>query len=412
MLSAKEYWNFISSRPNAGYQQTPQWGVVRGRSWGHELVGWFDSADQLVSVALIRFRNLPGTKRRFAFIAHGPIFDWNSPDSAEQLEALGHHLRARHVFGLRVTPPVSLHSWSAATVKAGLADPAVSRFRELAPDTTNPVGSALVAALRSTGWRPAFSDQEADASQPRFNFWLDLHNHDEGSVLAGMSKSWRKNIRRAERAGIDISSGTRADLGDIHALYAETADRNHFAHQPLSYFHDLWDTMGEDFPGHFHIHLARSAGTLVAAHATAQVGTRAEGIFAATSTETPKVKPSNAVYWAVLRQALADSAELYDLGGVADTLDEADPASGLVRFKTEMGAEAHEYVGTWDLPLEPRTYLAFTKLLPAYSDAASRLRRATETIRHTPWHLPGYAPKQVSPRHLSQEEGTPGIGLD
>lgn len=408
MLSTDEYWNFVAHRHDVGYQQIPQWGVVRDGDWDHELVGWFDGSSQLVSVALIRYRNLPGTNRRFAFIAQGPVIDWGSPDVPDQLEALGRHLRSRHVFGVRITPLVSLRSWNASSIKAGITDPEVKNFRDLVPDVSDSVGTGLVDMLRAAGWRPAPSDREAEASQPRFNFWLDLHGRDEESVLSGMSKYWRKNIRKAQRAEIEVMSGSRVDLGEVHTLYSETADRNHFAHQPLSYFHTLWDSMGEDFPGSFHLHLARSEDMLVAANASVQVGTRAQGVFATTSTRQPKVKPSNAVYWAVLRQAIADGAELYDLGGVSDALDDADPTSGLVRFKAEMGANAHEYVGAWDLPLEPRIYVAFTKLLPAYTGAASRFRRVAETIRHNPWHRAGHAPALAGQSHFSREAGIPG----
>lgn len=411
-LSTDEYWNFIGHRPDVGYQQTPQWGDVRSGDWHHELVGWFDVTAQLVAVALIRYRNLPGTNRCFAYIAQGPVIDWRSPDVTDQLNALGRHLRSRHAFGVRITPLVSLRSWNAASIKAGITDPKVKHFRDLAPDRIDPVGTELVDTLRAAGWRPAPSDREAGASHPRFNFWLDLQGSDEESVLSGMSKYWRKNIRKAQRAEIEILSGTRADLGEIHILYGETADRNHFAHQPMSYFHSLWGSMGEAFPGSFHLHLARSEGTLVAANASAQVGTRAQGVFATTSTRQPKVKPSNAVYWAVLRQAIADGARLYDLGGVGDGLDEADATSGLVRFKAEMGADAHEYVDAWDLPLEPRIYHTFTKLLPAYFGTTSRFRRAAETIRHTHWHLPRHTPALAANGRVSREEGIPGSAPD
>src|SRR5699024_6392425 len=49
-------------------------------------------------------------------------------------------------------------------------------------------------------------------------------------------------------------------------------------------------------------------------------------------------------------------------------------ASGLVRFKTEMGADAHEYMGAWELPVAPRAYAAATRAMPIYAAAKSRVR--------------------------------------
>ena len=43
-----------------------------------------------------------------------------------------------------------------------------------------------------------------------------------------------------------------------------------------------------------------------------------------------------------------------------------------------MGADAHEYIGVWDLPLRPRIYTAFSSLLTlrdlAQSDATHKMR--------------------------------------
>ncbi len=49
--------------------------------------------------------------------------------------------------------------------------------------------------------------------------------------------------------------------------------------------------------------------------------------------------------------ALARGADVYDLRGITDTLDEDDKHVGLIQFKVGTGGEAVEYVGEWDLPL-------------------------------------------------------------
>ena len=160
----------------------------------------------------------------------------------------------------------------------------------------------------------------------------------------------------------------------MHRLYGETAQRNGFPAQPEEYFSAMWDTLGDDFPGRFWVHLAAHEGEIVAASATAQVGGRAQGVFAATSTQRSQVKPSNALYWSIISEALAAGAELFDIGGVDDTVAEQDPAAGLVRFKADIGACAHESVGAWDLPLQPGLYAAFTRVLPLYSRAKASAR--------------------------------------
>ncbi|MCF2573445.1 lipid II:glycine glycyltransferase FemX [Brevibacterium sp. UCMA 11754] len=363
-IQTDEFWRFLDRTGGASYQQTPEWGRARSADWGHELVGWFGSGDEPVSAAVIRYRRLPGADLRFAFIPQGPLIDWTSPDLSDQFSALEAHLRSRRVFGLRITPPVTLRRWDAATVKAGLADDDIARFSDLAPDDVSPVALRLVRVLKELGWREACGDADSDASQPRMNFHLSLDGGSEETALARMSKAWRKNIRKAERAEVEVALGGPDDLGDVHRLYLETAGRNGFDPQPLGYFEAMWNSMGREFPGSFALDIARHEGTAVAASATALVGRRAQGVFAATSGIRPQTKPSNAVYWTIIRRAIAEGAEVFDIGGVDDTLDDSDPAAGLIRFKADMGADAHEYIGTWDLPLRPQIYTLFTKLLP------------------------------------------------
>lgn len=374
-ISKDEYWRFLRTYPGASFQQTPEWGDARRAQWAPQLVGWFDAESHLCAAAVLRYRRVPGVGRWFVFIPQGPLFDWTAPHVAEQLTALGTYLRSHGVFGVRITPVVSLRTWGAATIKAGFADPEIDRLSALEPSEVNPGGTRLVSTMRAAGWREAPDAKHSDDSHPRFNCWLDLFGRSEAEVLAGMSKSCRKNIRKVERTGLTVAVGSRGDLDDAYRLHEETARRNKFAAYPESYFHALWDTLGNGFPGHFNLYVAHYEGRAVAANAMAQVGGWAQGVFAASSTGQTHTKPSSALHWAEIQQALADGAGHFDLGGVEDTLDEHDPAAGLVRFKAALGADAHEYIGAWDLPLQPRLYSAFTRLLPLYAAAAAQLRR-------------------------------------
>ena len=63
------------------------------------------------------------------------------------------------------------------------------------------------------------------------------------------------------------------------------------------------------------------------------------------------MQPNNAIQWQMMRDAHAAAPTVYDFRGITDTLDEADPLIGLLRFKVGTGGEAAEYVGEWDLPI-------------------------------------------------------------
>lgn len=377
-LESTEYLRFLENFETASYQQTPQWGNVRSQVWDHEVLGIRDSSGAVVSATLVKSKNLPGTRLRFAYIPQGPMIDWAAPDALPQLQALASYLRAKNVFALRIAPPLTLRSWHADTVKQGLADPLVTRFDDLAPDETNPLGINIAQQLVKHGWREIRGNKEAEASQPRINFHLPLDGGSEQAVSSRMSKTWRKNIRKAERAGVQVHTGELADLEEVLEISAETADRNHFNAKPRSYMESILTTLTADFPGRIAFEVVRHEGQVLAAGARAQISRRAQGIFIATSTIRPELRPSNALYWEIIRRAVADGIEVFDIGGVEDALDTDVHSAGLVHFKAGMGANAHEYIGVWDLPLRPRIYTAFSSLMTlrdlAQSDAAQRVR--------------------------------------
>ena len=90
-----------------------------------------------------------------------------------------------------------------------------------------------------------------------------------------------------------------------------------------------------------------------------RVGTHTWYLYGASSTDKRDVRGSNAVQWAMLREALATGADVYDLRGITSTLDSDDSHAGLIQFKVGTGGEAVETVGEWDLPLNTPLYKAF-----------------------------------------------------
>jgi lipid II:glycine glycyltransferase (peptidoglycan interpeptide bridge formation enzyme) len=61
----------------------------------------------------------------------------------------------------------------------------------------------------------------------------------------------------------------------------------------------------------------------------------------------------------MLKDAYAAGADVYDMRGISDTLDESDHLFGLIQFKLGTGGQAVEYIGEWDLPLNKLLYKAF-----------------------------------------------------
>ena len=179
-------------------------------------------------------------------------------------------------------------------------------------------------------------------------------------MLAGMNQQWRRNIKKAAKAGVEVVRGDRADLAEFHRVYAETAERDHFTPRPLSYFERMWDALTAEEPDRLVLYLAHHEGDLVAATTMVRVGEHAWYSYGASTTAKRDVRGSNAIQWQMIRDAMAAGATAYDLRGITETLDPDDPHVGLIQFKVGTGGEAVEYLGEWDLPLNRALHLGFT----------------------------------------------------
>jgi lipid II:glycine glycyltransferase (peptidoglycan interpeptide bridge formation enzyme) len=368
-IDPAEHLSFVHDRADSpspaetvSFLQCPSWGAVK-REWTARSLGWRDGSGRLVGVGLVLLRQVPRIPRYLAYLPEGPVLDWSGAVERGDLEAwlapLVTHLADRGAFGITMGPPVVRRRWSAATVKAAVADGEATRLADVPPDHTEPAGVAVGESLARLGWRPPSLAGGFTVGQPQYVFQVPLAGRSEEELLAGFNQQWRRNIKKADKAGVEVTQGSAADLAPFHSLYLETAARDHFTPRPLVYFQQMWSAMRAEDPDRIRLYLARHEGDLVAATTMVRVGRHAWYSYGASSTAKREVRGSNAVQWAMLRDAAAAGAAVYDLRGITDTLAEDDPHFGLIQFKLGTGGEAVEYVGEWDLPLNRVLFKAF-----------------------------------------------------
>ncbi|MBA3529612.1 MAG: peptidoglycan bridge formation glycyltransferase FemA/FemB family protein [Propionibacteriaceae bacterium] len=355
---AAEHQAFNSTRPALSFLQTPAWAKVKSE-WGSESLGWFDQDGRQVGAGLVLYRQLPKLKRFLAYLPEGPVIDWAADDIGAWLTPLARHAKRAGAFGVRIGAPVVARRWGTESIKAAIADPRIARLSQAMPDQVNHSATRTRNAMRSLGWRPPSAERGFAAGQPRFVFQLPIGGKSEEQLLAGMNQLWRRNIKKAAKCGVSVEAGTVADLAAFHALYLETAARDRFTPRPLAYFSTMFESLLAEDPDRIRLYLARHEGDLVAAATWVRVGEHAWYSYGASSTAKREVRGSNAIQWQMIRDALAAGATVYDLRGITEGLEADDPHLGLIQFKVGTGGEAVEYLGEWDLPLNPILHHAF-----------------------------------------------------
>ncbi len=359
-LAADAHQAFVTER-SGSFLQTPAWAQVKAE-WGSDRLGWYDG-DRLVGAGLVLLRQIPRVRRYLAYLPEGPVVDWQEYEPTDVLSPLLAVLRRRGAFSVKIGPQLVTRRWEAQTVKAALADESPGRAKRLADlpaDQTDETALAVADRVRDLGWRQDPSDGAGFGDfQPRYVFQLPLAGRTPDELLAGFNQLWRRNIRKADKDGVEVALGTADDLPAFHALYLETAARDGFTPRPLGYFQRMFRAMTAEDADRLRLYLARHDDQLVAATTWVRVGGHVWYSYGASSTAGREHRGSNAVQWRMITDAAAAGASVYDLRGISDTLAPDDHLVGLVQFKLGTGGQAVEYLGEWDFPLSPVLHKAF-----------------------------------------------------
>ncbi|WP_030270162.1 lipid II:glycine glycyltransferase FemX [Streptomyces sp. NRRL B-24484] len=350
-ISREEHLAFIQSRPSASHMQVPAWADVKAE-WRSESLGWFDSSGAVVGAGLVLYRQLPKVKRYLAYLPEGPVIDWFATDLDGWLQPMLAHLKDRGAFSVKMGPPVVVRRWDAATLKAAVASGQAKRLRDVEPDWYEPRAFEVADRLRRAGW---LQGEDGGAGfgdvQPRYVFQVPLADRSLDDVQRGFNQLWRRNIKKAEKSGVEVVQGGFEDLEVFHRLYVTTAERDRFTPRPLGYFQRMWKALNAEDPNRMRLYIAHHEGEPLAATTMLTVGEHVWYSYGASADHKREVKPSNAIQWRMMRDAYALGATLYDLRGISDTLQEDDHLFGLIQFKLGTGGQAAEYLGEWDFPL-------------------------------------------------------------
>jgi lipid II:glycine glycyltransferase (peptidoglycan interpeptide bridge formation enzyme) len=352
---------FLKNYQTFSFLQLPCWAEVKS-GWKSKSVGWFDER-KLVCVGLILIRNIPKTKWSLFYLPEGPVLD---PDYAKNvvdwLTPLRDFAKESGAFNLKLGPQVTINTWSASTIKSAISDNVYRQFKDVDPDRVNPFGHEIGTKLRNLGGKQIETDGEGFGDvQPRFVFAIDVEGKSDEELLATFSQEWRRNIKKAEKSEVKVRQANFSDLETFHILYKETAKRDKFTPRPLNYFKQMWKSLNENSNNlaEMRLYIAEQENICHAACLWVRVGKHVWYTYGASSTSGRELRPSNAIQWQMMRDARDAGASIYDMRGIAATLNEKSPLFGLLRFKIGTGGKVIQYVGEWDFVLKPLIYKAF-----------------------------------------------------
>ena len=209
------------------FLQTPAWARTKP-GWTAVHLGWFDATGARVGAGLVLSRNLPRLRRSFAYLPEGPALPWDAvaADPGAWIDPLVAWATSAGAFALRLGFPVVSRSWQPDVVKKQIGEGGLMSFTALPPTIDNPVARRLETWLDRQRWRPIGWGSSAAVGQPRYLCVIDLDGRGSEAVLKSMNQQWRRNIKKADKAGVKVRSVGVDGVETLHHRKAETPHRH------------------------------------------------------------------------------------------------------------------------------------------------------------------------------------------
>ena len=231
-------------------------------------------------------------------------------------------------------------------------------FIKLEPNISVPAGRTE----RFEPMRRFLLDHGATYGKPlftKYTFKLDL-TPDEETLFANLNSKTRYNVRLAIKKGVTIVEDTTEQGMETYLeILKETTKRQGFyAHSP-DYFRTMWQTLGPS--GMLKIFQARYQGQVLVSWIMFVFNGVLYYPYGASRSVHRNVMASNLMMWEMIKFGKSLKLKEFDMwGALGPEPDKKNPWYGFHKFKAGYGGELVEFLGTYDLLVDPTMYRLYT----------------------------------------------------
>lgn len=203
--------------------------------------------------------------------------------------------------------------------------------------------------------RKRFSLVRGRALFTKWSFWWDLSKPESG-LLSEMKQKTRYNTRLAEKKGVKIVEDNSPEAFEEYwKLTEETTKRQGFFAHTKRYHQTMFETLCNGGIGHL-FKAVHEGKTLVTWMMFLLNGVLYYP-YGASTRDDRNVFASNLMMWEVAKWGKRNGAKLFDLwGSPGPDPKPTDKWIGFHKFKEGYGAKLVEFVGTYDLVINPVLY--------------------------------------------------------
>jgi len=308
--------------------QTWDWGDFQ-ITQGHTIYrfGVFDDNDKMISAYSVSFHKIPKTKFSIGTILRGPKID------DQMIAQITEIAKKENAIFVKFEPNVVYKS-----------------FDNFGNET-------------NSSSKPQFSHLKKSPKVAFYPFtYLINLNKTEDQLLESMHPKTRYNIRVANRHNVEVREQTDDKGFEIYLkLLFDTTKRQGFYLHGQKYHRDLWKKLKNT--GMVHIMLASYQNQVLSAFMIFEVGNQLFYPYGASLDINRQVMAPNLLMWEVIKLGQKLKCQTFDMWGcLGPRAKENENGYGFHRFKQGFGGQLVEYIGTYDLIINPLLYKAYNSV--------------------------------------------------
>jgi lipid II:glycine glycyltransferase (peptidoglycan interpeptide bridge formation enzyme) len=177
-------------------------------------------------------------------------------------------------------------------------------------------------------------------------FWIDLTKSEE-ELLKSFSSKTRYNIRLAERKGVRVQEDNSDKAFEKYIeLTRETVTRDKFFTHNERYHHLMWETLKKQIA---HLLTATYNHEIITAWVLFECNGFLYYPYGASTHKYKNIMANNLMMWEAIKFGKKQALSTFDLWG-------REPGKGFTKFKEGYNPQLIEFLGTWDLVINPSIY--------------------------------------------------------
>lgn len=311
---------FVSSHPQGCFMQLSAWRQVKN-NWGFAAVVSRNAAGEIVGSASILIQKIPLIGTSFLYCPRGPVCDLSDEAVLTELKSgIDSIAKKENAHALKWDPDLLFSD------------------------------EAFPAIAQRLGFSRFYGPDGFETIQARFNYRLYLEGRSEETLLMNLTQQTRRNLRIAQKHGVEIRVVGVEMLDEFVRLMTVTGERDGFNTRPKAYFERFLTALGE----HARLYMGFYEGKAICGAITTNLGGKVCYVYGASDNELRNLMPNYLMQWEMIRWAIETNATVYDFQGVSGNLSpEGNHMYGLYRFKKGFNGTLDELAGEFDFTYQP-----------------------------------------------------------